>query len=50
MAVSTHETWDEAVSMVPGYVAIAQIERRAADALTAAFDRESLPAATEEDA
>jgi hypothetical protein len=40
MAWSTHETWGEAMSLVPGYIAIRDVEQRSTDALFAAFDRE----------
>lgn len=39
IAASSHETWSDAMDAVPGYLAIAQVEQRAADALAAAFDR-----------
>jgi hypothetical protein len=43
LAYSTHETWAEAMEMAPGYVAIANAERRSRDALAAAFDCEFPP-------
>lgn len=38
IAWSPHETWADAMAAVPGYLAIAEVEQRASDALIAAFD------------